>query len=179
VTAAKPLHTTCGVDLYDDGLGGLKAYRGHQFVGAAFPSVVPEPSGSWFGRRRGEPARRFDSRQAALAYLVGPRRVRVLGDLYHGRIPDGAVYVGRAAPGLPPSPYANPHKIGKPCRLCRVEHDRVGAVDAYRRALMQQPDLLAAARRDLAGRDLACWCRTDDLCHADVLIILVSEGVQQ
>lgn len=39
------------------------------------------------------------------------RRVRVLGDLYHGRIPEGAIYVGRAAPGLPASPYANPFKV--------------------------------------------------------------------
>jgi hypothetical protein len=70
MTAAEPW-TTHGVDLYDDGLGGLKAYRGHEFVGAAFPSVVHEAAGSWFGRRRGETARRFDTRHAALAHLVG------------------------------------------------------------------------------------------------------------
>ena len=40
--------------------------------------------------------------------MTSPRRVRVLGDLYHGLIPEGAVYVGRAAPGLPASRYANP-----------------------------------------------------------------------
>ncbi|MGH3741634.1 MAG: DUF4326 domain-containing protein [Micromonosporaceae bacterium] len=25
-------------------------------------------------------------------------------------------------------------------------------------------------RRELVGRDLACWCRMDQECHADVLI---------
>lgn len=99
-----------------------------------------------------------------------PQRVRVTGDLFHGRVPAGAIYVGRAAPGLPASPYANPHKVGA-CRHCSAEHDPAGAVDAYTRHLTQRPDLVAAARRDLAGRDLACWCRhPDQPCHADVLL---------
>ncbi|MGW4426091.1 hypothetical protein, partial [Streptosporangium sp. NPDC004631] len=47
------------------------------------------------------------------------RRVRVVGDLFHGRVPAGAVYVGRAAPGLKASPYANPHCVGGTgCRRC-------------------------------------------------------------
>jgi hypothetical protein len=33
------------------------------------------------------------------------RRVKITGDLFHGQIPDGAVYVGRQAPGLRRSPY--------------------------------------------------------------------------
>jgi hypothetical protein len=32
----------------------------------------------------------------------------------------------------------------------------------------------AALRRDLAGKDLACWCPLDQPCHADVLLELVS-----
>ncbi len=30
------------------------------------------------------------------------------------------------------------------------------------------------ARRDLAGHDLACWCRLDQACHADVLLELAN-----
>jgi len=30
--------------------------------------------------------------------------------------------------------------------------------------------LRAAARRDLRGKDLACWCRAGRSCHADVLL---------
>jgi hypothetical protein len=25
-------------------------------------------------------------------------------------------------------------------------------------------------RRELAGRDLGCWCGVDDICHGDVLM---------
>jgi hypothetical protein len=104
----------------------------------------------------------------------GPHRVRVIGDLYHGRIPDGAVYVGRAAPGLTASPYANRHRAGT-CRACRTEHDRAGAVAAHSRDLEARPQLVAAARRDLAGVNLACWCRLDARpCHADVLLLVVA-----
>jgi hypothetical protein len=28
----------------------------------------------------------------------------------------------------------------------------------------------AEARRELRGRDLACWCSLDGPCHADVLL---------
>ncbi|MEV0005906.1 DUF4326 domain-containing protein [Micromonospora sp. NPDC050980] len=102
--------------------------------------------------------------------MTSPRRVRVLGDLYHGRIPAGAVYVGRAAPGLPASRYANPHRVGS-CRRCGREHDQADAVAAYADDLDRQPDLVAAARRDLADVDVACWCRENVLlCHGEVLL---------
>lgn len=101
---------------------------------------------------------------------VPARRVRVLGDLYHGRVPAGAVYVGRAAPGLRASPYANPHRVGT-CRRCGHEHDQAGAIAAYAADLDRQPDLVAAARRDLVAVDVACWCRQDVLlCHGEVLL---------
>lgn len=34
------------------------------------------------------------------------------------------------------------------------------------------------ARRELAGRDLACWCPLDQPCHADVLLSLAN-GAQE
>jgi hypothetical protein len=106
-----------------------------------------------------------------------PRRARMIGDLYHGRIPTGAVYVGRPAPGLPGSPYANRHRAGD-CRGCGQRHDRAGAVTAYAHDLAARPDLVAAARRDLTGADLACWCRLDSgPCHAEVLL-LVAAGAE-
>lgn len=104
---------------------------------------------------------------------AAPCRVRVAGDLFHGRVPDGAVYVGRQAPGLPRSPYANPHPVGKPCRPCGgAVHDRAGSVAAY----ATDDDLIRGASVDLAGRDLACWCPLTDTtgapvsCHGGVLL---------
>jgi hypothetical protein len=74
------------------------------------------------------------------------RRVKVTGDLFHGQVPDGAIYVGRAAPGLRKSPYANPFSA-----------KTYGLAEALRhyRAHAESFDL-AALRRDLAGKDLAC-----------------------
>jgi hypothetical protein len=96
------------------------------------------------------------------------KRVKVIGDLYHGRIPEGAVYVGRQAPGLPANPWHNPHSV-------RV-HDREKALELYRAYLDERPEIVELAHAELAGKDLACWCPlTDDAgrsvpCHADILL---------
>jgi Domain of unknown function (DUF4326) len=38
-----------------------------------------------------------------------------------------------------------------------------------------RPQLLAAARRELAGVDLACWCQLDSRpCHGDVLLLVAA-----
>jgi predicted kinase len=102
-----------------------------------------------------------------------PRRVQAQGDLFHRQIPARAVYVGRGVPGMPGSRFANPHWVGD-CRTCGCVHDPVDAVDAYVRHLVDHPYLVAAARVELAGADLACWCPLDLPCHADVLLDLVN-----
>lgn len=89
-------------------------------------------------------------------------RVKVAGDLFHGRLPPGAVYVGRAAPHFPRSRYANPfpvkvHGLEESLRLYR-QH-----AESFDRDRL---------RAELAGRDLACWCPLDQPCHADVLLVL-------
>lgn len=105
------------------------------------------------------------------------RRLRVEGDLYHPRVPAGAVYVGRATPGLRRSPYANPHTLrAEGCRHCGQAHTRAEVIDLYRAHIADHPELVDRARRELAGRDLACWCRLDDPCHADVLLDVVGSA---
>jgi hypothetical protein len=94
-----------------------------------------------------------------------PLRVKVTGDLFHGQVPDGAIYVGRAAPGLRKSPYANPypvkiHGLGESLRLYREWVERIDVAS-------------------LAGRDLACWCPLDKPCHADVLLELANPDPEQ
>lgn len=110
-------------------------------------------------------------------------------------MPEGAVYVGR------PTKWGNPWRIvlvydynfpfgdaadvihaetgNTVGRFDRVERAlRTGAaywaVQAYRGDLTEE--LIAAARRELAGRDLACWCRLDQRCHADVLLEIANGG---
>ncbi|MGP3920709.1 DUF4326 domain-containing protein [Nonomuraea sp. 10N515B] len=104
------------------------------------------------------------------------RRVKVEGDRYHARVPKGAVYVGRAAPGLKASPYNSPHSVGpKGCRTCGGQvHERREVMELYRVHLRENPELVDQARRELAGKDLACWCTPDHECHADVLLAVVA-----
>jgi hypothetical protein len=76
------------------------------------------------------------------------------------RMPPAAVYVGR------PTRWGNPFTV--------AEHGRAVAVARYRAALLADPARLAAARRELAGQALACWCPLDVPCHADVLLDLAN-----
>lgn len=105
------------------------------------------------------------------------RRVKVQGDYFHPQVPPGAVYIGRGAPGLKASPYANPHTAARSgCRLCGGQvHTREEAVRLYRAHLAAHPELVEQARRELAGKDVACWCAPGDACHGDVLV----EAVQR
>jgi hypothetical protein len=83
------------------------------------------------------------------------------------RVPDGAVYIGRANPraGLAGSRWANPFPIGR--------DTREAVIAQYRRWLCDQPELVAALP-ELRGRDLVCWCAPLP-CHGDVLLVLARE----
>jgi hypothetical protein len=75
------------------------------------------------------------------------------------RKPAGAVVVAR------PSRWGNPFSIAD-------AGSRAEAVARYRVwvAAPEQADLRAAARRELAGKVLCCWCPLGGPCHAEVLI---------
>jgi hypothetical protein len=61
-------------------------------------------------------------------------------------MPAGVVYVGR------PSRWGNPWRVEQ----------------------LADPVRVAVVRRELGGRDLACWCRLDAVCHADVLLAVAN-----
>jgi hypothetical protein len=86
-----------------------------------------------------------------------PRRLK-LSRQKGARLPKGAVVVAR------PTKWGNPYR---PEKMTRAE-----AVANYRRDLLAGKLKVSVedARRELAGRDLACWCSLDGPCHADVLI---------
>lgn len=100
-----------------------------------------------------------------------PRRVqrtRAKG----GGMPAGAVYVGR------PTKWGNPHKVGvslvrNPDGSYRYM-DAADAVLAYREtiAYWTAPERGTArlSMEEIRGKDLACWCRLDQPCHADALL---------
>lgn len=44
------------------------------------------------------------------------------------------------------------------------------AVDRHRADVLAQPELIAAAKRELRGWNLGCWCHERMPCHVDVWI---------
>jgi hypothetical protein len=80
--------------------------------------------------------------------------------------------------------------------LCTIRNlTRAEAVQLYREALVgptehfrnhgwaavpdwHDPITPDDVRRDLAGKDLACWCPLDQPCHADVLLEIANGGAR-
>ena len=89
------------------------------------------------------------------------------------RMPAGAIYVGR------PTKWGNHIKVGdygKSPQARRTAHCL--AVLDFEKSIEWNPEGEAykeAARRELRGHDLACWCRLDEPCHADVLLRIANE----
>lgn len=102
------------------------------------------------------------------------------------RMPEGAVYVGR------PSRYGNPFIIGGwykkgdhgghsgPFQMVFTramegyQDSRYTRIETAEQALEWYRWYLEVTNwkffDDLRGKDLACWCKVGDLCHADVLL---------
>jgi hypothetical protein len=106
-----------------------------------------------------------------------------------GKLPRGAIYIGRPMPGLDGSPLANPYIAAscapKPCTHAVVVPDDA-MVERYKRHLTQHVvkgfGELAALRKLQRGSTLACWCVDRDAglvgsnrpeaetpCHGDVI----------
>lgn len=74
-----------------------------------------------------------------------------------------------------PGRFGNPHHIG-PCPVCGVDHTREEAIAELRAEIECDPMLAARVREELAGKNLACWCKLGEPCHADVLLELANDG---
>lgn len=111
--------------------------------------------------------------------MTAPKRIQ-LRRTKGWRKPEGAVVVAR------PSRWGNPWKVGDRFIYGGVNRliDREFAAALYRGdletggfpsyrdcAIWIDIDLV---RSELRGRDLACWCPTDQPCHADVLLELAN-----
>lgn len=78
------------------------------------------------------------------------------------RLPANAVVVSR------PTKWGNPHplELGRREAVGRFRDDLVAG-----RLRISVEDV----KRELRGRDLACYCPLDELCHADVLIEVANQ----
>lgn len=74
-----------------------------------------------------------------------------------------------------PSAFGNPFVVGKPGGVyTRLVKDRRHAYLLFKSIASDTEALVKAAREQLAGKNLACWCPNDDpyedCCHAAVLL---------
>lgn len=105
------------------------------------------------------------------------------------RMPANTIYVGR------PSPWGNPFRVIGGMMYCRstqriilspwilwdknFEYTKKDAINFYEQWIRGElsstwlppaPDL-----EPLRGKDLACWCKLSEVCHADVLLKLANK----
>jgi hypothetical protein len=76
------------------------------------------------------------------------------------RKPVGAVSVAR------PGRWGNPFPV--------QQGDHATAVRLFEQYLETQPELVAAAKSLLKGKDLMCFCPLEKPCHADVWLKIVN-----
>jgi len=93
--------------------------------------------------------------------IMTPHRVQ-LSRKKGWRMPDNTVNVAR------PGRWGNPHQAS--------HHGQDGAVRAFERDLIGGvlDFSVADVRRDLRGKNLACWCKPSERCHADVLLMVAN-----
>jgi hypothetical protein len=89
-------------------------------------------------------------------------------------MPEGVIYVGR------PTKWGNPFKVGAKNPYGTITQDKRHSWQLYLGFAPQNEKLIEAARKELRGKDLACWCPLfDELgnpapCHADILLKLAN-----
>ena len=86
---------------------------------------------------------------------------RVLNANEFGTIAPNSIYCGR------PSKYGNKFIIGK-------DGPRKEVIEKHRQMVLADPILQAEIKKDLAGKNLICWC-APKLCHCDVLLQIANE----
>ena len=78
------------------------------------------------------------------------------------------VYIGR------PSKFGNPYSHLPNSAAPYVVDSREDAVRLYEEWIREQPELMEAAKKELKGKTLGCWC-SPLACHGDVLIKIANE----
>lgn len=104
------------------------------------------------------------------------------------RMPENTVFVGR------PTKWGNPFKIGEWTEVIHksasypyemyMDSFRVEgashAVNLFEMAAENKPDWFHESYKlpdikELKGKNLACWCKQDEPCHADILLKLAND----
>ena len=113
-----------------------------------------------------------------------PERIQMTRQKPWRRDNPDAVIVDRS------SRWGNPFRVDGKRVLCGIElwvfpsteAAVAHAVRAFRWQLENHPNVVGFTvddvRRELAGRDLACWCATGQPCHGDVLLEIANGAAQ-
>lgn len=89
------------------------------------------------------------------------------------RMPERTLYVGRG------SRWGNPYKIGdryrNPFDGGEMEITRENCLELFRLYAQGRMALGIKWLEPLRGKNLSCWCREDQPCHADILLELANQ----
>ncbi len=72
------------------------------------------------------------------------------------------------------SPWGNPFRVAPP-KVKSVEH----SVELFKEWIESTPEgkaLADRARKELRGKNLACWCREGSACHGEVLLRIANSN---
>eukprot|EP00027_Filamoeba_sp_ATCC50430_P008997 CAMPEP_0168560280 /NCGR_PEP_ID=MMETSP0413-20121227/10976_1 /TAXON_ID=136452 /ORGANISM="Filamoeba nolandi, Strain NC-AS-23-1" /LENGTH=214 /DNA_ID=CAMNT_0008591571 /DNA_START=11 /DNA_END=652 /DNA_ORIENTATION=- len=83
------------------------------------------------------------------------------------------VYIGRKNPTVPESYEPDADKWGNPFKIDR-DGDREECLAKYIDWVVKQDHIIQAAKRELKGKALGCWC-APQLCHGYVLATIANE----
>ena len=101
------------------------------------------------------------------------------------KMPKNTIYVGRG------SKWGNPYKVGWCCKtpyeykIVKNNEHACSLFESYAisyqsdkiiNGLVQSMDILINGNsiKELSGKNLACWCRLDEKCHADIILKLAN-----
>lgn len=79
------------------------------------------------------------------------------------RMPENTVYVGR------PTKYGNPYAVTCPASTSF----KLKQIEKYKASMSEM--LKQDARKELRGKNLACFCKEGEPCHADILLQIANQ----
>jgi len=84
------------------------------------------------------------------------------------RMPPNTIYVGRG------SKWGNPYKLFQKGAL-NIPLLREEVKYHYRLDIELSDHKIAVVKKELKGKNLACYCKLDQPCHADILLDIAGE----
>ena len=92
------------------------------------------------------------------------------------KMPENTVYVGRG------SKWGNPYYNKSDCLVLKLPNGMESLIMAVKASNAELVKLFEKNCKpenedlsELKGKNLACWCKPDEICHADVLLKLANE----